>query len=168
MVGKNACKDSLWCNSERTCQVQTVLSTLHHEERAACVIINTYWVRAEHRCMLVQSRHIAVLEMALHFWEWGTWPSVLTCLAFNCSQFGRCGCDGAQSAAAPPLRLSTTTLQIATKVKKNSRFCPLWTATAAVSNSYMKSEVSDVYITSSAYQWHKERLFCKKQKRKKK
>lgn len=49
--------------------------------------------------MLVESRHITVLEMALHVWEWRTWPSVLTCLAFNCSQFGRRDCDRAQSAA---------------------------------------------------------------------
>lgn len=39
------------------------------------------------------------------FCEWRTWPFVLTCHAFNCSQFGRCDCDGAQSAATPPRAL---------------------------------------------------------------
>lgn len=42
-----------------------------------------------------------------------------------------------------------------------------WTATAAVSNFYMKSEVTDVYITSSTYQWHKESCFVKNKTQKK-
>lgn len=87
MVGEelDVLKDSLWCNSERTCQVQAVQYAVLKKS----FMCYKYIVSQSFAQMYVHPNiqtSITMLQMALHFLffflEWRTWPIVLTCLAF--------------------------------------------------------------------------------------
>ena len=75
--------------------------------------------------MLVQSRHITVLGIALHFGEWRTWPRLFwPVLLFNCSQFGRRDCEGAQSAARRLCSSSARLFKLQQRWKRTVSFAP--------------------------------------------